>query len=91
MYYIAHLEPVPVSGRTRFMACNREEEEQMGRMAYNSIIEEYRHRILPGYHPVLYIISSFLFSSCTQYSRMVQRVADNLIRVSGMQDLNWEV
>lgn len=52
-YYISNLEVVPISGRRRFMAVDQSEEEQMAKMAYKSIINEYRNRILPGYHPVI--------------------------------------
>ena len=51
-YYISNLEVVPMSGRRRFMAVDQAEEEQMAKMAYRTIINEYKNRILPGYHPV---------------------------------------
>ncbi|KAJ3366156.1 hypothetical protein GGF32_006605 [Allomyces javanicus] len=52
LYYVAHLEEVPISGRRRFMNVSTEREEQMAKTAYNQIIMEYGARMLPATHPV---------------------------------------
>ncbi|KAJ3020951.1 UNVERIFIED_CONTAM: hypothetical protein HDU68_009885 [Siphonaria sp. JEL0065] len=76
LYYATHLETVPISGRTRFMDMSREDEEEMGRQAYNEIMNEYRNRIVPAYHPM---------------SIYVHKVASNIIRASGITDVDWEI
>lgn len=47
----------------------------MAREAYREVMLRYRHRILPSYHP---------------YSRFVTKVAQRIVQVSGMRDLQWE-
>ncbi|KAI9351377.1 metalloendopeptidase [Obelidium mucronatum] len=76
LYYITHLETVPVSGRTRFMDISREAEEEIGRQAYQEIMNEYRHKIVPAYHPM---------------AIYVHKVARNIIRASGITDVDWEI
>lgn len=48
----------------------------MAQESYKQILSEYKGQFLAPNHP---------------YSRWVQRVADKLIPVSGLKDLNWEV
>ncbi|KAI8815969.1 peptidase family M48-domain-containing protein [Fimicolochytrium jonesii] len=73
---IRHLEPVPVSNRKRFMNVSPETEMLMAKQAYEQVLQQFRHRILPPNHP---------------YSIFVRKVARNLIKVSGLEDLKWEV
>ncbi|ORY00572.1 hypothetical protein K493DRAFT_312781 [Basidiobolus meristosporus CBS 931.73] len=75
-YYVTHLETVPISGRRRFMDISPSQEEKLSKMSYQEIIQEYGHQILPPNH---------------RYSRWVSDVAQRIIRVSGMDDLKWEV
>ncbi|KAI9209631.1 peptidase family M48-domain-containing protein [Polychytrium aggregatum] len=76
IYYLSHLETVPMSGRTRFIDMTPEQEEQMGREAYHSVIQQYQHKILPWNHP---------------HSVIVRKVAQRIIQVSGMNNVEWEV
>lgn len=71
-----NMENVPVSGRRRFNWVSPEYEEQMGQRTYQQIMQEYRGRILPEYHPA---------------TRMVQRVLERLIPASGVAGQDWEV
>lgn len=75
IYYVTHLDTVPVSNRTRFMDCSPEEETKLARQAYNMTMQQYGNRILPAYHP---------------YTQFVRRVASRLITAGGMEDLKWE-
>jgi Zn-dependent protease with chaperone function len=52
IYYIYHLERVPISGRLRFMNVTRKQEQMMGDMAFQSMIEEVGKSILPSWHPL---------------------------------------
>ncbi|KAF7726237.1 hypothetical protein EC973_008947 [Apophysomyces ossiformis] len=74
-YYVTHLEQVPVSGRRRFMDVTPRQEEAMAKQAYNEVMMQYGHRILSPHHP---------------YTRFVSRVAKRLVRVSGMENMQWE-
>jgi hypothetical protein len=77
LYYVTHLEKVPISDRTRFMTVTKEEEQEMGKMAYRAIMAQYRNRLLPPYNP---------------YVRLVRRVANDIVRVAGLdKDTEWEV
>ncbi|KNE56882.1 hypothetical protein, variant [Allomyces macrogynus ATCC 38327] len=75
LYYVAHLEEVPISGRRRFMNVSQEREEQMAKTAYNQVMMEYSAHMLPATHPT---------------TRTVERVATKIIRAAGMEDLRWE-
>ncbi|KAG0167599.1 hypothetical protein DFQ28_009996 [Apophysomyces sp. BC1034] len=74
-YYVTHLEQVPVSGRRRFMDITPRQEEAMAKQAYREVMMQYGHRMLSPQHP---------------YTRFVSRVAQRLVRVSGMEDMQWE-
>lgn len=52
IYFVAHLEQVPESGRWRFMNTSMETEAQVGEMASREIKHEFRDRILPPDHPL---------------------------------------
>ncbi|KAJ3133422.1 hypothetical protein HDU90_005741 [Geranomyces variabilis] len=75
-YYLSHLDTVPVTQRRRFMDISVDTEKLMAQQAYHEVMREFRHHILPPAHP---------------YSVFVNQVAHKLIRVSGLQDLKWEV
>ncbi|KAJ3006920.1 hypothetical protein HKX48_009408, partial [Thoreauomyces humboldtii] len=64
------------SNRKRFIDVGVEQESVMARQAYNQVMAQYHHRILPSNHPL---------------SVFVQKVADKLVRVSNLQGLKWEV
>ncbi|KAJ3233428.1 hypothetical protein HDU81_002287 [Chytriomyces hyalinus] len=76
VYYVSHLETVPLSGRTRFMDVSEEMEAEMGKQAYKQIMQEYGRHIVPNYHPA---------------AVSVQKVAKRIIAVSGLKDVDWEV
>ncbi|KAF8423654.1 peptidase M48 [Tirmania nivea] len=76
VFYVSNIETVPVSGRKRFNVFSPKYEAQMAKALYESTMQQFRGRILPVNHP---------------YSRTVRRVMGRLIRVSGMEDLHWEV
>ncbi|KAL1918715.1 uncharacterized protein VTP21DRAFT_2737 [Calcarisporiella thermophila] len=76
IYYLNHLETVPFSGRRRFIDITPRQEEAMAIQAYQQIMAQYGRYILPQNHP---------------YTKLVRRVAQRIINVSGLHDLNWEV
>ncbi|KAJ3073179.1 hypothetical protein HDU98_002055 [Podochytrium sp. JEL0797] len=76
LYYGTHLETVPISGRTRFMDMTKADEEAMGLQAYNEIMQEYKNRLVPQNHPT---------------SMWVAKVARNIIKVAGINDVDWEI
>ena len=75
-YYYSHLENVPMTNRTRFMTVSQQEEQEMSVMSYNQMITQYRTRLVPHYHP---------------YYKMVERVADRIVKVAGLDNMDWEV
>jgi hypothetical protein len=76
IFYVTHLEDVPVSGRTRFICYSDKSVEEEGRLAYRHVMSDYRHAILPEYDA---------------RTRQVQRVMNRLIPASGMENVEWEV
>ncbi|OBZ88808.1 Mitochondrial metalloendopeptidase OMA1 [Choanephora cucurbitarum] len=74
-YYVTHLERVPISNRVRFMDVTPRQEEAMAIQAYHEVMAQFGRRILPANHP---------------YSRFVRKVAQRLVRVSGMDHMKWE-
>lgn len=76
VFYIANLETVPVSGRRRFNVISPQFEEQLGEQQYQQILQEFRGRILSEWDPRV---------------RMVHRVMDRLIPVSGLENQKWEI
>ncbi|KAJ7512983.1 peptidase family M48-domain-containing protein [Mycena galericulata] len=51
-YYVTHLESAPETGRRRFMAVTKEQEEWVGKQALEETLQEFRGRILPFDHPL---------------------------------------
>ncbi|KAJ3293963.1 hypothetical protein HDU79_011728 [Rhizoclosmatium sp. JEL0117] len=76
LYYATHLETVPISNRTRFMDMTKEDEEMMGKQAFEETMREFGKAIVPAYHPT---------------AQFVHRVARDIIRVSGIKDVDWEI
>jgi hypothetical protein len=75
IFYRAHLEEVPVSGRKRFIYFGEETVEQEGQIAYNTIMSDARRdgTLLPEWDP---------------RSRMVSRVMDRLIQAGELVHLS---
>ncbi|KAK5669879.1 metalloendopeptidase [Batrachochytrium dendrobatidis] len=76
VYYYEHLETVPISGRRRFNDVSPGMERLIGNQTYEAVMHEYRHAILPAYHP---------------QSVFVRRIAGRLIKASGLASPDWEV
>ncbi|RKP36124.1 peptidase family M48-domain-containing protein [Dimargaris cristalligena] len=75
VYYVAHLEEAPISGRRRFMAVSNEDVENMAKHSYQEIMREFGHQMLPASH---------------RYTAFVRRVATRIIKAGGMENLDWE-
>ncbi|EJD42225.1 hypothetical protein AURDEDRAFT_115184 [Auricularia subglabra TFB-10046 SS5] len=75
IYYVAHLEKVPETGRWRFMNVSANTERWLGEQMLKRIINEHRNNILPGVHP---------------YSREVTDVVRRLVHSSGLGYLRGE-
>ncbi|KND01294.1 uncharacterized protein SPPG_03104 [Spizellomyces punctatus DAOM BR117] len=75
-YYVSHLETVPITGRKRFIDVTPQQEKMMAKQAFQQVMAQYGPKILPSWHP---------------YSLFVRRVAERLIKVTGMSNLHWEV
>jgi len=75
VYYAAHLENVPISGRRRMIDVSPETELFMGQEAWASIKEEMKGRTLP---------------ESDQRVKLVKQIAAPIIKASGLTDLKWE-
>lgn len=76
IFYLSHIEEVPITGRRRFNCFSQESAVEEGELLYRMLMEQERQHILPEWdHRV----------------KQVQRVLDRLLPVSGMGDANWEV
>ncbi|KAJ6562604.1 peptidase family M48-domain-containing protein [Mycena capillaripes] len=51
-FYVTHLEPVPETGRRRFMAVSMEQEGLLRQQALKDTLEQFRGKILPMHHPL---------------------------------------
>lgn len=76
IFYIVNQERVPESGRLRFNCVPEWLERQIGEMAYEQTVQEYRGRILPPRDP---------------RSRMVNRVLRRIVEMNGLSGEGWEV
>ncbi|TVY31255.1 Mitochondrial metalloendopeptidase OMA1, partial [Lachnellula cervina] len=76
IFYVSHLEEVPVSGRRRFNCYSDRSVEAQGDMMYEKIMRDARGAILPDYDARV---------------KKVHRVMERLIPVSGMEDTRWEL
>ncbi|GMK55599.1 hypothetical protein CspeluHIS016_0206550 [Cutaneotrichosporon spelunceum] len=52
IYYVAHLERVPVTKRLRFMDCSRAQEEEIGQATFSETMAQFQGKLLPPDHPV---------------------------------------
>ncbi|KAJ1513767.1 hypothetical protein HMI56_001806 [Coelomomyces lativittatus] len=76
LYYVYHLDEVPITGRKRFLDFSKKQEERLGKSAYRTIIYEFGPSLLPPSHPTV---------------RMVAKVAGKLIQAARMENLDWKV
>ncbi|KAJ7255792.1 peptidase family M48-domain-containing protein [Mycena haematopus] len=51
-FYVSHLENVPETGRRRFMAVSKKQEELLRQQALQETLDQFRGRILPLEHPL---------------------------------------
>jgi hypothetical protein len=72
VYYVSHLETVPVTDRRRFIDVTPKQEEKIAQQAYNEIMKQYGRRILSPYD---------------HRTQFVKRVAQQIVSVSGMQGI----
>jgi len=72
IYYVSHLETVPITNRRRFIDVTPKQEEKLAQQAYREIMVRYGKKILPSW------------DNRTQF---VRKVARQIIRVSGMQGM----
>ncbi|KAF8436894.1 peptidase family M48-domain-containing protein [Boletus edulis BED1] len=72
VYYIAHLEQVPETGRWRFMDISPKFEAKLEEASYASLLSEFEGRILPAKHPI---------------TRHVHRVVSGLLEASDLGTL----
>jgi metalloendopeptidase OMA1, mitochondrial len=75
-FYIYNLETVPVSGRRRFNIISPKTEEELGKQQYQQVLAQYRGQLVSDWDPRV---------------RMVRRVMERLIPVSGLQYQEWEI
>ncbi|KAF8057445.1 peptidase family M48-domain-containing protein [Lyophyllum atratum] len=75
VYYVAHLEQVPETGRWRFMNTSPQYEEKFGKMAREQTLQEYQGRTLPPNHPI---------------SRHVHRVVSRILTASNLGHIRGE-
>ena len=75
-FYIYNLETVPVSGRRRFNIISPKTEEELGKQQYQQILGQYRGKLVSDWDPRV---------------RMVRRVMERLIPVSGLPYQEWEI
>ncbi|CAG8625420.1 5094_t:CDS:2 [Funneliformis caledonium] len=75
IYYASHLETVPITNRRRFIDVTPKQEEKLAQQAYHEIMTQYGNKILPSWD---------------NRTRFVRKVDQQIVRVSGMQDLKWE-
>ncbi|KAF1808574.1 hypothetical protein P152DRAFT_443650 [Eremomyces bilateralis CBS 781.70] len=76
VFYVSNLETVPVTGRRRFNLVGPELEARFAEQMYEEVMGEFRGHILSEWDP---------------RARMVQRVMDRLIPMSGLEGQKWEV
>lgn len=76
IYYLAHLEQVPETGRWRFMDVSPAMETQLGQEGFAQTMSEYRGRVLPEGHPT---------------TRAVRGVVRRITEASGLEaEGGWE-
>jgi len=51
-FYVSHLESVPETGRRRFMAVSKKQEELLRERALQETLLQFRGKILPLHHPI---------------------------------------
>lgn len=76
IFYVVNLERVPVTGRIRFNCVSNEVESMASQESYKEVLATYRGAFVSPY---------------SRGAARVRRVAQRLIAVSGISDLDWEV
>lgn len=78
IFYVANLEPAPVSGRRRFIWISEGLEKKIGDYTYKQVLAENRGKLLPSNHPV---------------SQKVTNIFKKILAVSPIDEshLDWKV
>jgi len=74
-FYVSHLENAPETGRRRFMAVSKKQEELLRQQALQETLEKFRGRILPSQHPL---------------TQEVRRITRRIITASNLGHLEGE-
>ncbi|BEJ16005.1 hypothetical protein CspHIS471_0506100 [Cutaneotrichosporon sp. HIS471] len=69
IYYVAHLERVPITGRLRFMDCSPAQESEIGQATYSETMAQFQGQLLPPNHPV---------------TRRVREIAKRIVERNGL-------
>ncbi|KAJ7604304.1 peptidase M48 family protein [Mycena polygramma] len=75
-FYLSHLEIAPETGRRRFMAVSKKQEDQLREMALEQTLEQFRGKILPLQHPL---------------TQEVRRIARRIITASNLGHLEGDL
>ena len=75
-FIVYNIEKTPISGRRRFNWVSAQYEQEMGKLQYQQIMQEYQRSILPDSHP---------------HVKMVRKVLKKLIPNSNLEGQEWEV
>lgn len=78
VFYVTHIEEVPVSGRRRFICFSEATVEEMAQMEYKKLINESRQ-------------DGSLLSEWDSRSRTVARVMARLVEGNNLQHVQWDV
>lgn len=74
VYYVTHLDTVPVTGRRRFLAVTPAQEEALGESGFQQLLLQFKGQILPPSHP---------------WSRRIEAIGRRIVAVSPLHDRPW--
>jgi len=75
-YITTHLEATPYTDRLRFVALTSDDENKLGELAFNQLVEEHETNFIPEHH---------------HFVAHVTEVARRIIEATNRPDINWEV
>lgn len=73
LYYVAHLEQVPETGRWRFMDISPRLDSKLAQASYAELLNQFRGKILPADHPI---------------TRHVRRVVTDILETNNLGSLH---
>lgn len=86
-YYTSHLEPTPITNRTRFIAFTHDQFKMLNKIELEAQLAQYKSKLLPNNHPITRRVAT-IAKQLLDRNQDIETIAEMEWTVSVIDDLN---